>query len=725
MSKEKEEVLKNPGLQLAIIQYCYPQAIPGEKFKIRNEKTPSASLKLFADRWLLNDFGDTDKAKDCFTVLMEHKNIDFAEALIFIKEQFLGKDFRYNDLYSRRHKTTNRSNLKHIKESINTLKGNSKTQATEYLLKRGIDTSKLPEDAYFYDDRLDAVAFVDSAQSVINRRMINPKEKSGKARMSSYANKDPIYDVMFNSSDENVFITEGPIDALSLQGYSSISIFTTSNRIKNPDKLIQYLTNKNVIVAFDNDNAGNNASDLLIKTILRSNLRVKGIQRLILPKESDLNDLLVEGKLHAYLKDRTNYFIYEMHEFNEDDNQSDSDNGKKESKNKIIERLLKKNYEFRYDIIKQRTEFKELNTNNSFKPIDDYFVNTLRRELYLDSLNTSSDNIKKILESDYVRKINPIQDYLKNLSPWDKETDYIAQVCSTVKTIESDNFNSYFKKWLVAVVANAMNDEGCQNHTCLVLSGEQGLFKTTWLDHLCPHALKKYLYTGKIDPSNKDSYTLIAEFFLINIDDQLRQLNKKDENEIKNLITTPSVKYRRPYGSYVHEYPHTASFMASVNGIDFLTDPTGSRRFLPFEVVGTDLEAMKKINMDYVYAQAYYLYQSGFQYWFSFEEITHLYQHNAKFNVSTQEEQYMLDYFEKPEKRNLASNYWQSAKIQSYIEQQTKSRLSSKKIGESLRKLGYEKWQRTINGKTKWVWSIIVKDIISVDKEDENKSEHN
>lgn len=59
---------------------------------------------------------------------------------------------------------------------------------------------------------------------------------------------------------------------------------------------------------------------------------------------------------------------------------------------------------------------------------------------------------------------------------------------------------------------------------------------------------------------------LCAEYLFINIDGQLKALNKSDENELKNLITTPRVKYRRPYDTYIEEYPHLASSMASVNG---------------------------------------------------------------------------------------------------------------------------------------------------------------
>ena len=69
--------------------------------------------------------------------------------------------------------------------------------------------------------------------------------------------------------------------------------------------------------------------------------------------------------------------------------------------------------------------------------------------------------------------------------------------------------------------------------------------------------------------------SLIGQNLIINIDDQLKALNKRDENELKNLITCPQVKYRMPYEKHIEEQPHLASFMASVNGNDFLTDPTG------------------------------------------------------------------------------------------------------------------------------------------------------
>ncbi|WP_438850101.1 hypothetical protein [Bacteroides acidifaciens] len=58
------------------------------------------------------------------------------------------------------------------------------------------------------------------------------------------------------------------------------------------------------------------------------------------------------------------------------------------------------------------------------------------------------------------------------------------------------------------------------------------------LDNLCPTPLKNYLFTGKIDPQGKDILTLIAEYLFIKNCDQLKELNKQNENGIEEPITT-------------------------------------------------------------------------------------------------------------------------------------------------------------------------------------------
>lgn len=373
------------------------------------------------------------------------------------------------------------------------------------------------------------------------------------------------------------------------------------------------------------------------------------------------------------------------------------------SKNSEIEAYLSTHYEFRYNTVLGRTEYRSKNDAH-FSKVGRYEINTLRREIDNDiGIITSSDNLYSIIESSFSPRINPIQEYFKALplvdvsssSPFSLKA--IPELASCVVVRNHEKWLPYLTKWLVAVVANAMDDRECRNHTCLVLTGEQGKFKTTFLNLLCPPALHGYSYTGKIYPQEKDTLTYIGQNLIVNIDDQLKALNKRDENELKNLITCPMVKYRMPYDKYVEEHPHLASFVASVNGNDFLTDPTGSRRFLPFEVLSIDIERAKAISVNNVYAEAKALLKSGFRYWFDDDEIAELYRESEDFQVQTAEMELLLRCFEKPTEDESYS-LMTTTEILTYLGIYTHQPLVAKRMGEALKKAGYIKVSKRRNG---------------------------
>ncbi len=379
----------------------------------------------------------------------------------------------------------------------------------------------------------------------------------------------------------------------------------------------------------------------------------------------------------------------------------------KRSKNEAIEAYLNRRYAFRFNTVKCKPEFKAIDSRMPFIPVTRFALNSFKRELDKNTgLGTSADNIRAILESDFSPKVNPVQEYFKNLPRLNPEVNgYVEVLAGTVEVTNPEKWLPYLTKWLVGVVANALNDVGCQNHLCLVLTGEQGKFKTTWLDHICPASLKSYLFTGKIDPQNKDVLTLIAEYLFINIDDQLKALNKRDENELKNLITTPAVKYRRPYDVYIEEYPHLASFMASVNGNDFLTDPTGSRRFLPFEVVKIDLTAAQAIHMDNVFSEVMYIYEGGFRYWFDDSEIVELHQDSSGFHVQTTEYEMLIQGFEKPPEDNTDC-FMTTTQILNYLRGFCTLNLSEKRMGEALHKAGFKRKSKRMGGNPVYGWLV-------------------
>jgi len=381
------------------------------------------------------------------------------------------------------------------------------------------------------------------------------------------------------------------------------------------------------------------------------------------------------------------------------------------SKNAQIELYLSTNYLFRYNTIKSQTEFKGI-TETEFKPLEPYFINGFRRELDQRGINTSPANIDQILKSPFASRIHPVKDYFNQLPKWDQH-DHIADLCATVSIKDdSELWYIYFTKWITAAVANVFNDKNCLNHCCLVLTGEQGKFKTTWLNHLCPKPLfPSYLYCGRPDINNDRTINqLVAEMFIINLDDVLHKINVIDENLLKNYITKPFVTYDKKFDPYIREYSHLASFCASINGNEFLTDPTGNRRFLPFEVTGIDIDKATTIDMNLIYSQCMHLIRSGYEYWINQDELAELERNNVNFQLQSLEEQLLIEYFAPPDERDLATNFYSTAKIKSLIELHTRQKLSTKKLGSALVKNGFEKWQKTFDNKqVQWVWSVIEK----------------
>ena len=131
---------------------------------------------------------------------------------------------------------------------------------------------------------------------------------------------------------------------------------------------------------------------------------------------------------------------------------------------------------------------------------------------------------------------------------------------------------------------------------------------------------------------------------LINLD-ELENLNKHQLGSIKELVTKNRVRIRRPYGTIFENLTRRASFAGSVNNREFLTDTSGSRRFLCFEVEG--IRYHNEVDLNMVYAQALELYRTGFRFWFNGEEIDQINRNNEKFRIKSIEEEQLFKYFTK------------------------------------------------------------------------------
>jgi len=330
-------------------------------------------------------------------------------------------------------------------------------------------------------------------------------------------------------------------------------------------------------------------------------------------------------------------------------------------------------------------------TRHAFVPLTDYQENSLLRELLKNSIKCSATLLRSVLYSDYSAFYDPFKEYFMNLPLWDGHTDYIQQLAETVTVTSQELWCQCFKKWLVAAVASLL-DRYTVNHTAIIFSGPQGVGKTTWLLNLCPPELSEYIFSGTINPNNKDTLIHLTECMFINMD-ELENMNRTEIGAFKEVITKSAIRMRRAYGHHIEAFTRRASFMGSVNSSQFLTDSTGSRRFLCFEILSINYQ--HSVDLQMVYAQAYDLFQQGFKFYFDKDEINAISESNEQFQINTVEEELLLTYFEKVA-LSEATVFLSAAQILSRITERTHININTSpgaviRLGKALKKYSFEK----------------------------------
>ena len=379
----------------------------------------------------------------------------------------------------------------------------------------------------------------------------------------------------------------------------------------------------------------------------------------------------------------------EISEPSKSNKKADDDLEEEEEKPSFIDRLetfLNYRYSFRYNIVSGKLEYKLAKSNN-WKPVTDFIENSILREILKAKVKCNINTLRNLLHSDYCLQYDPFKDYFQNLQTNEDEKDYITELANTVTTTKQDLWQVCFKKWFVAMVACVTNEKAI-NQTVIVFSGKQGLGKTTWIEKLMPKELKDYMFSGTINPNNKDTLIHLAECMLINLD-ELENLNRTEIGTLKELITKTHIRMRKAYGHNNETLPRRASFAGSVNTSQFLNDTTGSRRFLCFEV--EHIEYTHNIDINAVYSQAVQLHKNGFRYWFNQEEIKEINQNNEQYQARSPEEELLLTWFEIAD-RETANNFINTTQIAAKLADKAKLNITDgtvMKLGKALKKHGY------------------------------------
>ena len=373
-----------------------------------------------------------------------------------------------------------------------------------------------------------------------------------------------------------------------------------------------------------------------------------------------------------------------------------------------------------------------VNTNLTcpqWQPVSDRIVNTLWSQMS-SVMRVNIQDIYRVIESDYVPAFNPFIEYLESLPEWHEgDHDYIADLAATVKIkgeqehIESQQtstqeaqeeaskeeaqaadsslftlhsslpslftLHSSLKKWLVGMVAGWISED-VVNNVILVFIGEQGAYKTTWFNYLLPPQLKQYFYTKtNANRMTRDDLLTLAQYGLVCCE-ELDTMRPAELNQLKAAVTMPSIDERAAYAHFHEHRKHIASFCGTGNNVSFLSDPTGNRRWLPFEVESIVSPREHPFCYEGIYSQALALYKSGFTFWFTKEEIQEQNRHNRKFETPRLEYELVDLYFRKPlEHEN--SMFMTSSRVLQVIGSGITQKLSATRIGMAFNELGFKR----------------------------------
>ena len=332
-----------------------------------------------------------------------------------------------------------------------------------------------------------------------------------------------------------------------------------------------------------------------------------------------------------------------------DNSEENVDKDGKELSDNIMRMIgfLCKKYDFRYNSVMKFTEYRPKDKDYwGYQPVDARVQKRMTLEVQLANIRVSIKDVRNYLESDLLSTYNPVEDFLfKCAGKWDGK-DYIRALARTVPT-DNPYWEDWFYTWFLAMVNQwrSYSHRKYGNSVAPLLISKQGYNKSTFCRSLVPPELQWGYNDNLVLSEKRQVLQAMCQALLLNLDEFNQISPQVQQGFLKNIIQLPSVKMKPPYGSHVQEFPRMASFIATSNMEDILSDPSGNRRFLGVELTGP-IDVNQLPNYEQLYAQALAALQAGEKTYFDAEQTKLIMASNRKFEVISPVNQYFNLYFD-------------------------------------------------------------------------------
>lgn len=223
---------------------------------------------------------------------------------------------------------------------------------------------------------------------------------------------------------------------------------------------------------------------------------------------------------------------------------------------------------------------------------------------------TGKDKIRDATVAVLTRhQFHPIRDYLNSLA-WDGVPRLDTLIIDYIGAEDTPLHRAMTRKHFTAAVARVMQP-GCKYDYCLIISGTEGIGKSTLFSVMGGEWFSDSLVTME----GKQGMEQARGGWVIELP-ELGSIKRSDVEQVKAYISRQDDMYRPAYGSVVERHPRQCVFCGTTNERYFLKGDTGNRRFWVIGVradlrkMGDPREAIAR-DRDQLWAEAVERWRTG------------------------------------------------------------------------------------------------------------------
>jgi putative DNA primase/helicase len=304
---------------------------------------------------------------------------------------------------------------------------------------------------------------------------------------------------------------------------------------------------------------------------------------------------------------------------------------------------------------------------------------------------------KQIMNIAAKHAYDPLAEMFAALPEWDGTPRLDSWLHTHLGAEDNEYHRLVGRAWMIGAVARALSP-GEKMDTVISLEGTQGVGKSTTIAILAGPGFSS---DTPIDIGTKDARGALQGVWIVELA-ELESLRKSDATKSKGWFSQREDKFRPPYGRVEVTVPRRCVFAGTSNRDDYLQDETGNRRYWPVACGQIDLKALAR-DRDQLWAEAQRAYKAGESWHLDSAEKSALAEAQAFLRVEEDPWTMLIDGFLGPRQHAIVTRDEVFA-IALKKNFGTWDPALAKRVGSTLRRLGWIKVHQRVGGKARYFY---------------------